>query len=74
MLELGGSESEQVCVWALQEELPVNPGIPVFHSFNPHWFSQPEVVGTYLPGTGTLGGGPGVWDQGPSLLRRPSQC
>ena len=21
---------------------------------NPHWFSQPEVLGTYLPGTGTL--------------------
>ena len=26
-----------------------------FHSFNPCWFLQPEVVGTYLPGTGTLG-------------------
>ena len=22
---------------------------------NPHWFLQPEVMGTYLPGTGTLG-------------------
>ena len=31
-----------------------------FHQLNPHWFSQPEVVGTYLPGTGTMGWGPGV--------------
>ena len=22
---------------------------------NPHWFLQPEVMGTYLPGTGTVG-------------------
>ena len=26
-----------------------------FYSPNPHWFLQPEVMGTYLPGTGTLG-------------------
>ena len=32
----------------------------LFHRLNPHWFLQPEVVGTYLPGTGTLGWGPGV--------------
>ena len=28
-----------------------------FHWLNPHWFLQPEVVRTYLPGTGTLGWG-----------------
>ena len=26
-----------------------------FHPPNPDWFLQPEVVGTYLPGPGTLG-------------------
>ena len=26
-----------------------------FHCPNPHWFLQPEVMGTYLPGTDTLG-------------------
>ena len=26
-----------------------------FHQLNSQWFLQPEVVGTYLPGTGTLG-------------------
>ena len=26
-----------------------------FHCPNPHWFLQPEVMGTYLPGSGTLG-------------------
>ena len=31
-----------------------------FHWHNPHWFLQPEVMGTYLSGTGTLGWGPGV--------------
>ena len=27
---------------------------------NPHWFLHPEVVGTYLPDTRTLGWGPGM--------------
>ena len=31
-----------------------------FHKLNPHWFLQPEVVGTYLPGTGTLDWRPDV--------------
>ena len=26
-----------------------------FHRLKMHWFLQPEVAGTYLPGTGTLG-------------------
>ena len=26
-----------------------------FHNPNPHWFLEPEVIGTYLPGTGTQG-------------------
>ena len=40
-----------------------------FHWLNPCWFLQPEVMGTYLPGSGTLGWGawcgagtPGSWD------------
>ena len=28
-----------------------------FYQLNPRWFLQPEVMGTYLPGTGTLGWG-----------------
>ena len=35
-------------------------------SYNPCWFSQPEVTGTLLTGTGTLGWG--AW-----LLREPWQ-
>ena len=30
-------------------------GCSFFHHPNSHWFSQPEVMGTYLPGAGTLG-------------------
>ena len=30
-------------------------GHSFFHHPNPHWFLQPEVMGTFLPGTGTLG-------------------
>ena len=46
-------------MWVLQEELLGAPAVfsPLTQS---HWFLQPEVVGTYLPGPGTLGGGPGV--------------
>ncbi|KAF6094767.1 hypothetical protein HJG60_011865 [Phyllostomus discolor] len=28
-----------------------------FHWLSPHWFLQPELMGIYLPGTGTLGWG-----------------
>ena len=28
-----------------------------FHWLNPHWFLQPEIVGTYLPAIGILGWG-----------------
>ena len=31
-----------------------------FHLLNPSWILQLQVVGTYLPGTGALGWGPGV--------------
>ena len=33
-----------------------------FHWLNPHWFLQPEIVGTYVPGTGILGWG--AWWRG----------
>ena len=36
---------------------------------NPHWFLQPEVMGTSLPGIGTLGYGGLVWDWDTLLLR-----
>ena len=26
-----------------------------FHLLNPCWFLHPEIIGAYLPGTGTLG-------------------
>ena len=29
----------------------------VFHWLNPHWFLHPEIMGTYLSGTGSLGWG-----------------
>ena len=32
----------------------------LFHQLNPRWFLQPGFMGSYLPGTGTLGYGPGV--------------
>ena len=41
---------------------------------NPHWFLQPEVMGIYLPGAGTLGWGawcgagiPCFWDNPPNI-------
>ena len=40
--------------------LPGKLVVSVFHSLIPHWFSQIEVIGTYLPGTGILGWGPFV--------------
>ena len=43
-----------------------------FHCFNPCWFLQPEVMGTYLPGTGTLGWGGLVWGWDSLLPRYPS--
>ena len=52
-----------------------------FHRLNPHWFLQPEVVGTYLPGTRTLGWGtwcgagtPRSWDIPPKFLSTTCGC
>ena len=39
---------------------------------NPHCFLQPYILGTYLPGTGTLSWGL-VWGWDSSLLRYPSR-
>ena len=57
VLELRGSESEYVspCVGSLRGTAWGSNNFS--HQPNPHWFLQPEVVGTYLPGTGTLGWG-----------------
>lgn len=56
MLELRGSESKYVCVWTLEECLLfLQLSVSLSHSLC--WFSQPEVMGTSLPGTGTLGWG-----------------
>ena len=51
------SESEQVspCVGSLRGTAWGSRSF--FHWFNPCWFLQSEVVGTYFPGTGTLGWG-----------------
>ena len=43
-----------------------------FHRLNPHWFLQPEFVGTYLPGTGTLGWGAWCGAGTPCSLDSPS--
>ena len=51
--------SRSVCRF-LKEELLGTPAVPFrdfFHQLNPCGLLQPEVVGTYLPGTGTLGYG-----------------
>ena len=52
-----------------------------FHRLNLCWFLQPEVVGTYLPGTGTLGWGawcgagtPCSWDIPPKFLSTTCGC
>ena len=57
VLELRGSASEQVS--SCEDFLRGTAWGPrsFFHRLNPHWFLQPEVVGTYPPGTGTLGWG-----------------
>ena len=57
LLELRGSESEQVspCVCSLRGTAWGSRSF--FHPLNPCWFLQLEVVGTYLSGTGTLGWG-----------------
>ena len=44
-------------MWVPQDELLGTPAASLLHQLNPCWFLQPEVVGTYLPGTGTLGWG-----------------
>ena len=67
--ELRGCESEEVnmCVGFLRGTALGSSS--VFHQLNPHGFLQPEVVGTYLPGTGNLGLGGLVWGWDSSLPR-----
>ena len=55
LLELRGSESEQVSSFVGSLTGIARGSSSFFHQLNPCWFLQPEVVGTYLPGTGTLG-------------------
>ena len=50
-----GSKSDKSMCGSLRGN--VWGSIIVFHQLNPCWFLQPEVVGTYLLGTGTLGWG-----------------
>ena len=52
-----------------------------FHRLNPCWVLQPEVIGTYLPGIGTLGWGtwcgagtPGSQDIPPEFLSTTNRC
>ena len=39
----------------LKKFIITKPLLSFFCCPNPHWFLQPEVMGIYLPGTGTLG-------------------
>ena len=52
-----------------------------FHQLNPHWFLQPEVMGSYFlalePGTGGIGYGVGTpcsWDIPPEFLSTTCGC
>ena len=61
VLELRGSESEyrvSPCVSSLRGTAWDSSSF--FYQLNPRWFLQLEVMGTYLPGTGTLGWEPGI--------------
>ena len=60
VLELRGSESEKMSPYVGSLRGTVWGSSNFFHQINPHWFLQPEILGIYLPGTGTLGWGPGV--------------
>ena len=42
---------------SFKEELPGTPEASISLSLNPHWFLQPELMGTSLPGTGGPGWG-----------------
>ena len=67
VLELRGSESEQVSSYVGSLRGTAWGSSSFFHQLNPHCFLQPEVMGTYLPGSGTL------WSCDSSLLRYPAQ-
>ena len=59
VVELREGESEQVSLCTLRGSLRGTAWASriFFHRFNPHGVLQPEVVGLYLPVTGTLGWG-----------------
>ena len=73
VLELRGSESEQVspCVGSLRGTAWGSRSF--FHRLSPHWFLQSEVVETYLPDTGTVGLWGLVWDWDSWLLNIPPE-
>ena len=60
VLELRGSEYEKMSPYVGSLRGTVWGSNNFFHQINPHWFLRPEILGIYLPGTGTLGWGPGV--------------
>ena len=81
MLELRGSDSEYVspCVDSLR--VTSWDSSSFFHWLNHHWFLQPDVIGTYIPGIGTLcwgaWGGAGTscsWDIPPQFLSTTYVC
>ena len=45
-----------------KKDQPETPEVSVFHTLNPHWFLQPEVMETYLPGLVRL------WSVGPASM------
>ena len=75
VLELRGSESELVSLCVNSFKGTAFGSSIFFHWLNPCWFLQPEVMGTYLLGTGTLGWGascgagtPCSWEIPPEFL------
>ena len=56
VLEHIQSESEEVCLCGFIKRNFLRLQ-NFFHRLNPLWFLQSEVVGTYIPSTGTLGWG-----------------
>ena len=57
VLELRGSKSEWVSLCVESFRGSAWGSRSFFHQLNSCWFLQPEIVGTYLPGPGTLGWG-----------------
>ena len=74
-----GAEAQRMWVWVSPKSIAVplrrdsRESFSFFGHPNPHWFLQPEVMGTYLPGSGTLGWVVWCGAGNPSFERYPSR-